>query len=444
MTEKNWYETEADGDRGGWYAPLSDSPAPAPSRKPHSPWKAAALVLGLLLLLVSSCLFFRRDGEGEEPESPDRDFAFQWDFGRDGAPSLPDGDKDGFADSFQDFFQEYYSSVESAEPCDIPTVEAPEGLSIELRESREEELSLQEIYRRCSPFIVAVSAYPDESSDLRYSWGTGVVLTRDGYIVTNSHVVEGACRARVTLQDDREFEARLVGNDSRSDIAVLKIEANDLTPAEFGRADTLQVGDSVVALGNPLGDSFRCTMTDGIITGIGRDISYHGATLTLLQTNAAINEGNSGGALFNMYGQVVGITNMKMMSYFSSIEGIGFAIPSSTVKAVVDQLAENGEVRGRPSIGITVGAIPQEAVENYELPEGLYISAVAENSDAAAQGIREGDILLSIDGQSVSATEEVAAIRDTKGVGDSLRFTIWRQGETFEVDVRLMDTNDLY
>ena len=447
MTEKNWYETEADGDRGGWYAPLSDSPAPAPSRKPHSPWKAAALVLGLLLLLVSSCLFFRRDGEGEEPESPDRDFAFQWDFGRDGAPSLPDGDKDGFADSFQDFFQEYYSSVESAEPCDIPTVEAPEGLSIELRETREEELSLQEIYRRCSPFIVAVSAYPDESSDLRYSWGTGVVLTRDGYIVTNSHVVEGACRARVTLQDDREFEARLVGNDSRSDIAVLKIEANDLTPAEFGRAATLQVGDSVVALGNPLGDSFRCTMTDGIITGIGRDISYHGATPTLLQTNAAINEGNSGGALINSYGQVVGITNMKMSNTYAgsvTIEGVGFAIPSETVKDMADALLRDGAVLGRPALGITVGAIPEDAAEHYDLPDGLYVSAVSEGSDCKAKGIRVGDVLTHANGKPLSVTGDLVGMIADMTVGDTLTLTVFRDGESFETVVALVDVNDVY
>ena len=235
-----------------------------------------------------------------------------------------------------------------------------------------------------------------------------------------------------------------MGADAVSDLALLKIDCSGLPAASFADISSLSVGDPVAAIGNPLSEEFRSTLTNGIISAIDRGMNYNGHTMSLLQTNAAINQGNSGGALFNMYGQVVGITNMKMMSYFSSIEGIGFAIPSSTVKAVVDQLAENGEVRGRPSIGITVGAIPQEAVENYELPEGLYISAVAENSDAAAQGIREGDILTAIDGQSVSTTEEVAAIRDTKSVGDSLRFTIWREGETFDVDVLLMDTNDVY
>ena len=306
----------------------------------------------------------------------------------------------------------------------------------------EQELSLQELYAACADSIVGITAYPEDQNG--YYWGTGVIADENGLIITNAHVIEGCASAEVTLYNNESYEALLVGADTVSDLALLKIDCSGLPAASFADISGLSVGDPVAAIGNPLSEEFRSTLTNGIISAIDRGMNYNGHTMSLLQTNAAINQGNSGGALFNMYGQVVGITNMKMMSYFSSIEGIGFAIPSSTVKAVVDQLAENGEVRGRPSIGITVGAIPQEAVENYELPEGLYISAVAENSDAAAQGIREGDILTAIDGQSVSSTEEVAAIRDTKSVGDSLRFTIWREGETFEVDVLLMDTNDVY
>ena len=148
------------------------------------------------------------------------------------------------------------------------------------------------------------------------------------------------------------------------------------------------MGDKVAAIGNPLGETFRMTLTDGIISAIERGISYNGHSMTLLQTNTAINEGNSGGALFNMYGQVIGVTNMKMMSSYSSIEGIGFAIPSSTVATVVDSLVKYGEVIGRAAIGITVGPVPQNAMSYYSLPEGLYVSAVNENSDAAAKGIK--------------------------------------------------------
>ena len=166
--------------------------------------------------------------------------------------------------------------------------------------------------------------------------------------------------------------------------------------------------------------------------------------MTLLQTNTAINEGNSGGALFNMYGQVIGITNMKMMSSYSSIEGIGFAIPSSTVQGVVNSLIRDGEVRGRPSIGITVGGIPASAKEKYGLPDGLYVSGVQENSDAAKQGIKVGDIITEVNFQPVTTTDEISDIKNTLEVGDAMIFKLWRDGETFEVSVMLMDTNDLY
>ena len=169
-------------------------------------------------------------------------------------------------------------------------------------------------------------------------------------------------------------------------------------------------------------------------------MSYNGHSMNLLQTNTAINEGNSGGALFNMYGQVIGITNMKMMSSYSSIEGIGFAIPSATVKSVVDSLVENGEFRGRTSIGITLGPVPQAAAEHYDLPEGLYVSAVQEGTDAEAQGIKPG----AVNNIEVTTTQEVLEIKDKYKVGDSLTFSIWRDGTEFDVDVKLMDTNDVY
>ena len=312
-------------------------------------------------------------------------------------------------------------------------------------------MSPKQIYQEYASSVVAISStietlsYGGQSRQ-GTSTGSGFILTDDGYVVTNYHVIEGASAVTVVMDNQEEYQAEVIGHDSLNDVAVLKIDAKNLPAVKLGSSDALSIGDMVVAIGNPLG-SLTATLTVGYVSGKDRQVSTDSTVINMIQTDAAINSGNSGGPLFNMYGEVVGITSAKYSGTTSSgasIEGIGFAIPSSTVKAVVDQLAENGEVRGRPSIGITVGAIPQEAVENYELPEGLYISAVAENSDAAAQGIREGDILLAIDGQSVSTTEEVAAIRDTKGVGDSLRFTIWRQGETFEVDVRLMDTNDIY
>ena len=285
-------------------------------------------------------------------------------------------------------------------------------------------------------------AFPDLTQ--YHNLETFLYLGEDGLILTNTHVIDGCDTAKVELFDKTEYDARLVGADTISDIAVLKIDADGLTAASFGESKDLAVGDKVAAIGNPLGEAFRMTLTDGIISAIERGVSYKGRSMTLLQTNTAINEGNSGGALFNMYGQVIGITNMKMMSSYSSIEGIGFAIPSSTVQGVVNSLIRDGEVRGRPSIGITVGGIPASAKEKYGLPDGLYVSGVQENSDAAKQGIKVGDIITEVNFQPVTTTDEISDIKNTLEVGDAMIFKLWRDGETFEVSVMLMDTNDLY
>ena len=406
-----------DRNGGSWYAPLErPKTEKKKKRSMKSTWLWIGLPVLLLLLIVGTSLAFAGTGST--------------------APGAMPKDWNEYLEDF------YQSSQSDTLETSIERTVLEQPFALSLAQPGEQELSLQELYAACADSIVGITAYPEDQNG--YYWGTGVIAGENGLIITNAHVIEGCASAEVTLYNNESYEALLVGADAVSDLALMKIDCTGLPAASFADISSLSVGDPVAAIGNPLSEEFRSTLTNGIISAIDRGMNYNGHTMSLLQTNAAINQGNSGGALFNMYGQVVGITNMKMMSYFSSIEGIGFAIPSSTVKAVVDQLAENGEVRGRPSIGITVGAIPQEALENYELPEGLYISAVAENSDAAAQGIREGDILTAIDGQSVSSTEEVAAIRDTRSVGDSLRFTIWREGETFEVDVLLMDTNDVY
>ena len=406
-----------DRNGGSWYAPLErPKTEKKKKRSMKSTWLWIGLPVLLLLLIVGTSLAFAGTGST--------------------APGAMPKDWNEYLEDF------YQSSQSDTLETSIERTVLEQPFALSLAQPGEQELSLQELYAACADSIVGITAYPEDQNG--YYWGTGVIAGENGLIITNAHVIEGCASAEVTLYNNESYEALLVGADAVSDLALLKIDCTGLPAASFADISSLSVGDPVAAIGNPLSEEFRSTLTNGIISAIDRGMNYNGHTMSLLQTNAAINQGNSGGALFNMYGQVVGITNMKMMSYFSIIEGIGFAIPSSTVKAVVDQLAENGEVRGRPSIGITVGAIPQEALENYELPEGLYISAVAENSDAAAQGIREGDILTAIDGQSVSSTEEVAAIRDTRSVGDSLRFTIWREGETFEVDVLLMDTNDVY
>ena len=349
-----------------------------------------------------------------------------------------------YPENYQDFFSRYYQPVET-KSSDVNIPRAKEGYSftLKLEEQTEETLTLQQLYKNCSPGIVAIAGY--QKGTIGYNWGTGIVLSEDGLILTNTHVIDQCDRAEIIFDDDVSYTAALIGADSTSDIALLKIEAEGLTAAAFGNSAFLNVGDSVAAIGNPLGGEFARTLTDGIISAIDRDIMHDGHKMTLLQTNTALNEGNSGGALFNMYGQVVGITNMKMISSSSaSIEGIGFAIPSSTVKTVVEALLADGEVKGRPSIGITVGEIPEEAKEEYQLPEGLYVASVIKDTDAWKQGIREGDIILKANGTAVNKTNELNDLKNKLQVGDVIELTVWRDGKELQFRVKLMDTNEVY
>ena len=253
---------------------------------------------------------------------------------------------------------------------ELPRAELNGDVKLTLQPQPEgERLTLQEIYRLCQPSVVSIRTGIGKAGGYL---GTGVVLTEDGYILTNAHVLDRAETATVTmLEDETEYEAKLVGSDTVSDLAVLKIEAQGLTPAQFASSDTLQVGDPVVAIGNPLGQQLNGTMTDGIVSAINRNVIYGGHSMTLIQTNAAINEGNSGGPLINAWGQVVGITNMK--AFNTGVEGIGFAIPTSVVRSVADALLAEGEVAGRPSIGIVIGPVDEAAAEYYSLPAGLYV-----------------------------------------------------------------------
>ena len=301
----------------------------------------------------------------------------------------------------------------------------------------EDAMSLQDIYVQNIPSVVSISCSQTSSS----STGTGVILSESGYIVTNAHVVDGAVSISVQLTDDRQFYASLVGSDEVSDLAVLRIEAEGLTPAQFGDSAQLRVGDTVVAIGDPLGVEFRGTYTNGIVSAINRDVEVNGRTMTLIQTNAALNSGNSGGPLINCYGQVIGINTMKIGSFTDSagVEGLGFAIPSTTVKEVVEQLVRQGYVSGRPSLGIEGEALSNFYQYYYRLPAGLYITHVEYGSDAYDLGIEEGDLLISLGDKRITSFDDLkSAILDYE-VGDKVQAVIYRGGQQYLLELTLTE-----
>ena len=298
--------------------------------------------------------------------------------------------------------------------------------------------SFQQIYQENIASVVGILG----EGDTQWSYGTGVVMTADGYVITNAHVIADCFSVEVALQSGERLKALLVGQDTASDLAVLKVEAEDLVPAVFGDSDTLQVGDTVLAIGNPLGEELRGTMTDGIISAINRDVNVDGYTMSLLQTTAALNQGNSGGALINEYGQAVGITNLKMGSYDSLIEGLGFAIPTTTVKSVVDQLIDCGEVTGRPTIGITVTTVTEATAQALDIPQGVRVESV--EPDGPAFGVLQpGDVIVEADGAPVQSTDELLAAKDALAAGETLALRLWRSGVWLEREVTLAEQSDL-
>ena len=298
----------------------------------------------------------------------------------------------------------------------------------------EDALSLQEIYEKMIPSVVSIVT--------NAGTGTGIVMSEDGYLITNCHVIAQAQQITAMTWDETTYTAALVGSDEASDLAVLKIEPDEaLTAAEFGDSDALRVGDTVVAIGDPLGVKLRGTMTNGIVSAINRNLMVNDREMTLIQTNAALNNGNSGGPLINCYGQVVGVNAVKLSSYYSqaTVEGLGFAIPISTAKPIIDELIQNGYVAGRPAIGISGEQLPAAARVYYGLPEGVYVTYVAPDSGAWEAGVRKGDIITAINGTAVSSVDALNTVKNRYSAGDTVTLTIYRSGQTADVDITLMD-----
>ena len=333
------------------------------------------------------------------------------------------------------------SSALAAQPAeDPPSVEIESSPAAPATPASEDEadgaLSLQEIYKKCIGSVVSITA----SAQSGKSSGTGIVLSADGYLITNHHVIENAQVIAVQTSDDRQFQASIIGSDEASDFAVLKVDATDLQPAEFGDSGKLAVGDRVVAIGDPLGAQLRGTMTSGIVSAINRDLEVNDRTMTLIQTDAALNNGNSGGPLINCYGQVIGINTMKLRSYYSTTaEGLGFAIPMAVAKPILEELMENGYVAGRPAIGISYDTLPLAFRIYYNLPEGVYISAVYDGSDAQAKGVAAGDIITAVNGTRVTSIDELNRVKNQFTAGDSITLTLYNGGSYRDVAVILID-----
>lgn len=305
------------------------------------------------------------------------------------------------------------------------------------------EMSVQQVAALNQPSVVEIQTEMVTNGSFLQQYvqtgaGSGIIISQDGYIVTNNHVIEDATSITVRTSDGTSYSAQLVGTDSRTDIAVLKIDATGLQPATFGNSDNLNVGDTAIAIGNPLGE-LGGTVTNGIISALDRTIVLDNEEMTLLQTNAAINPGNSGGGLFNSRGELIGMVVAK--SSGEDIEGLGFAIPSNLVSQVAQELINNGYVTGRPALGVTVVNITssQLAMQYGVNSLGVYISEVSSGSAAEQAGLQVGDRIISVDDRVVESYTDLSSILDDHAVGDTIEILVGRNGTTVTVSLTLQE-----
>lgn len=431
------------------YNSTEENNAPKPSKK-HTGMKAAAFIMAMALTSAGSIGIYRHFEDGSF------------------SGTVVTDDEDDSEDSLPD------RSGKAA--ADLLTPVAAHNIGIIEPDTHSgKALSNEEIVQKLLPSVVGIeSKFTAENvqgndffsygfgfdfgSSLPRSGnytgtGTGVIISDDGYIVTNAHVIfdseYGAGLAdsvSVLLDNDDSYDAEVVGYDVDCDLAVLKIDETGLTAAEFGDSDKLMLGESVIAIGNPLGFELMKTVTGGMISGLDRNITINDKAMNLIQTDAAINSGNSGGPLINKYGQVIGINSSKMSSTYSSgasIEGIGFAIPSNATAAIVDDLVKYGYVTGKPQLGISCQDVTETVSEMYNLPVGVYVTAVNEGSAAEKAGLKEGDVIIAIDGETVTTAAELTAKKNLHSAGEKVKLTFIRSGEEKTVKLTLDEAESL-
>ena len=335
---------------------------------------------------------------------------------------------------YYDWYQDEWWPGEAVHETETAEITIPgwpvdQGAGLSVSRDQGEPLTAQEVYRLLNPAVVTVQCATGEG----ISVGTGVIFSEDGYIITNHHVVRGGSECYVTLDTGQTMEVCFVAGDEDSDLAVLKVPPRELRLlpdealpyASFGDSEKLVVGDPVYAIGAPR--RLRGTLTNGIISAIDRDVEVEGRTMTLLQTNAALNSGNSGGPLINDRGRVIGINVAKYMSGQDSVEGLGFAIPSAHLERIVNDLLKWGEVQPEPRLGIQV----------ITDSRGLLVDAVEPDTAAEKAGVRAGDYIVAAQGREIANTQDLFRVRRTLYVGDELALTLLRNGETVEVTLEL-------
>ena len=303
-------------------------------------------------------------------------------------------------------------------------------------------MKITDIVKKVSPSVVGISTITRSG----VAKGTGIIMTEDGYIITNAHVVDGAQSIKVLLPDsyadesntdssNLTIDATLIGKDTQTDIAVLKVDKTGLTKAEFGKSSDLQVGEAAIVIGNPLGFELANSVTAGIISALDRSITIENRTMNTIQTDASINNGNSGGPLINSYGQVVGITSAKVTSTYG--EGLGFAIPIDEAIPIIKELIANGYVTGRPTLGIWGENVSNVYSQYYNIPKGFFVRKINESSGAKAAGMKVGDIVIGIEGKLIETIEQFNKEVKNYKAGDTVKVSVYRDGEIIDLNVVL-------
>ena len=440
---QNGYQQQYGAPSQGYYRPESNEYVygAQPPKKKKNGGKAFLIAVVCLLSVfviavasVSAYNFYTLHSSGSPFRNPFADSS-----GRNPATEPPEIDDHRNDDDEEQYVEEgpEEDDDEDDRAENETTASAPTAIrdfpTLEQLAAPEDAMSIPDIYDKVSPSVVGVSCSVRGGTQT----GTGFVISEDGYIVTNAHVIENYLSVMIVDGDLNEYEAEVIGADELTDIAVLKadLDGKDLIPVEFGISSELRIGELAIAIGNPLGFGLYGTMTTGIISGLDRTVTVEDNTMKLLQTSATINNGNSGGPLIDAYGRVIGITSAKVDTMYG--ENLGFAIPIDEALPIIESLIKYGYVPGRPSLGITGQDITELMSIYYRMPKGVYVFAITPDSGAEKAGIVAGDIIIGIEGESITTSDELNDVKNRYSVGDTVTLSIYRSGQNFDVDVVL-------